>query len=106
MKITTDLVKKIFMLFIGQCCTIQAIKADLMFMIADYPSKIARFTDTRNYNEDQQLIAFKGFPVKIQAKGPWLDWTTKITLSALDRPRLPWQKPDQELQAPLMLRLH
>ena len=84
MKITTDLVKKIFMLFIGQCCTIQAIKADLMFMIADYPSKIARLTDTRNYNEDQQLIAFKGFPVKIQAKGPWLDWTTKITLSALD----------------------
>jgi hypothetical protein len=84
MRITTDLVKKIFMLFIGQCCTIQAIKADLMFMIADYPSRMVGVTDIRNYNANQPLIAFKGFPVKIQAKGPWLDWTTKITLSALD----------------------
>jgi len=84
MRITTDLVKKIFMLFIGQYCTIQATKAELMFMIADYPSKMFGFIDTRNYNANQPLIAFKGFPVKIQAKGPWLDWTTKITLSALD----------------------
>ena len=84
MRITTDLVKKIFMLFIGHCCTIQAIKADLMFMIADYPSMMVGVTDIRNYNANDPLIAFKGFPVKIQAKGPWLDWTTKITLSALD----------------------
>jgi hypothetical protein len=84
MRITTDLAKIFFMLFIGQCCTIQAIKADLMFMTADYPSRKNGVTDIRNYNANQPLIAFKGFPVKIQAKGPWLDWTTKITLSALD----------------------
>lgn len=84
MRITTDLVKIFFMLFIGQCCTIQALKADLMFMTADYPSIVAGVTDSRTYNANEPLIAFKGFPVKIKAKGPWLDWTSAITLSALD----------------------
>jgi|GEM_PF-1529733 hypothetical protein len=84
MNIKTNLVKIFTILFIGQWCTIQAINAELMFMTADYPSRMVGVTDIRNYNPNQPLIAFKGFPVKIQAKGPWLDWTTKITLSALD----------------------
>lgn len=55
-----------------------------MFMTADYPSIVSGVTDSRTYNANEPLIAFKGFPVKIKAKGPWLDWTSAITLSALD----------------------